>query len=111
MSLPPFTFTPFIRGLDEVDATDAPALRNAAEGWHLDYKRDVPDTKSAAKSISSFANTYGGWVIYGVDAPAGGARIRSGSLEFQRQMFPVYWRCSSGPPARRSHRARSTPLM
>lgn len=73
MTLPPFTFSPFVRPLGDLDATDLDALRGAAEGWHLDYKRDVPSVDSAAKSLSSFANTYGGWVIYGVNAPGGGS--------------------------------------
>lgn len=71
--LPPFLYSPFTRPIDTVDASDLPSLRSAAEGWHLDYKREVPDTDSAAKSISSFANSYGGWVVYGVEAPGGGS--------------------------------------
>ena len=78
MSLPPFTFSPFTCRLRDLDVPDLKVLREAEEGWYLDYKRDVPTVDSAAKSISSFANTYGGWLIYGVDAPGGGAPSPSG---------------------------------
>ncbi len=45
------------------------------EGWYIEYKRDVPKLKSQkldnakiAKSISSFANTKGGWIFWGIDS-------------------------------------------
>ena len=43
------------------------ALRNAGEGWYVEYKREVSNAASIAKSVSAFANTYGGWLFYGVD--------------------------------------------
>lgn len=36
------------------------------EGWYIEYKREVPASSSIAKSLSAFANTYGGWLLYGV---------------------------------------------
>jgi hypothetical protein len=43
------------------------------EGWYIEYKQDVPklgsnklDTIKIAKSISSFANTKGGWIFWGI---------------------------------------------
>lgn len=46
-----------------------------SEGWYIEYKRDVPKLKSKkldnikiAKSISSFANTKGGWIFWGIDS-------------------------------------------
>ncbi|WP_046756599.1 AlbA family DNA-binding domain-containing protein [Kordia jejudonensis] len=45
------------------------------EGWYIEYKRDVPKLKTGkldnikiSKSISSFANTNGGWVFWGIDS-------------------------------------------
>lgn len=40
-------------------------LQKIAEGVSLDYKREVTD--DLAKLVSSFANTVGGWIIFGVD--------------------------------------------
>jgi len=37
-----------------------------AEGWYVEYKSALIDTKSLAKSLSAFANHYGGWLILGV---------------------------------------------
>ncbi|WP_233901234.1 helix-turn-helix domain-containing protein [Tenacibaculum piscium] len=45
------------------------------EGWYIEYKREVPKLKGGkldnikiAKSISSFANTKGGWIFWGIDS-------------------------------------------
>src|SRR5665647_3297531 len=71
MALPPFVYSPFSRRWDELDATDVEQLRRAAEGWHVEYKSEVPKAEAAGKSLSAFANSYGGWIFYGVDAPSG----------------------------------------
>ena len=41
--------------------------KKVPESWILDYKRQF-DSKEAAKLISAMANTYGGFVVYGVDS-------------------------------------------
>jgi len=53
-------YTPFTKILRDVEAIDLVALRQAVEGWYVEYKREVPNATSIAKSLSSFANTYGG---------------------------------------------------
>ncbi|MFM9976864.1 MAG: helix-turn-helix domain-containing protein [Sphingomonadaceae bacterium] len=51
---------------------------DVAEGWYVEYKAQVSNSSGIAKSISALANTYGGWVFYGVeekskaDSTAGG---------------------------------------
>ncbi len=37
-----------------------------AEGYYVEYKRQMPTTEKIAKAIASLANTYGGWYIVGV---------------------------------------------
>ncbi len=37
------------------------------EGWIVEYKREFKKSKDIAKSISSFANSEGGYYIVGID--------------------------------------------
>lgn len=66
------SFSPFVVGIRELQAADLSRLEDVAEGWHVEYKVVVPDAKSIAKSISSFANQYGGWLFFGIAAKSGG---------------------------------------
>lgn len=71
-------FDPFGKPLDSLNARDLSRLRDVTEGWYVEYKRELPNAKAIAKSISSFANTYGGWLFVGVeecskDHPVAGA--------------------------------------
>ena len=71
-------YNPFDKELDVLEAADLGALRSVSEGWYVEYKRELPSASSIAKSVSAFANTYGGWIFYGIsessreDATAGG---------------------------------------
>ncbi len=60
-------FNPFGVPLSELAVDDLGKLREVAEGWYVEYKRELPNAKGIAKSITSFANQYGGWLIVGVD--------------------------------------------
>lgn len=60
-------YSPFDKPFTDISAEDLVALTDAAEGWYIEYKREVPKADAIAKSISAFANTYGGWLFYGVD--------------------------------------------
>lgn len=60
-------YSPFDKELQALQADDLAALKNATEGWYIEYKREVSNASSIAKSISAFANTYGGWLFYGVE--------------------------------------------
>jgi hypothetical protein len=75
MALPPFLYSPFAREWDVIDATDLDQLKSANEGWNVEYKREVPKADIAGKSLSSFANSYGGWIFYGVETPSGGSSL------------------------------------
>ena len=60
-------FTPFDKAHDELSAEDLESLREVREGWYVEYKSQLPSTGVLAKSLSSFANQYGGWLFLGVD--------------------------------------------
>jgi predicted HTH transcriptional regulator len=66
------------RPLNEVDEADLAALINnaVAEGRTIDYKRELPGTSDGAKKefladASSFANTSGGDLIFGMEENEG----------------------------------------
>ena len=71
-------YSPFDTPPNRLAAADLERLREVAEGWFVEYKREVSKAADIAKSISALANTYGGWVFYGVeekskDDPVAGA--------------------------------------
>ena len=59
-------YTPFEKGFQELEAEDLEKLKEVNEGWYIEYKQSVPKSPAIAKSISAFANTYGGWIFYGI---------------------------------------------
>jgi len=58
--------TPFTRPLRDLEVGDLKSLKEASEGWYIEYKREPPNAAAIAKSLSAFANTYGGWLFIGV---------------------------------------------
>jgi len=54
----------------QISTEDLDILSTVSEGWYVEYKRDLPSQSSIAKSISAFANTYGGWLFFGVEESA-----------------------------------------
>jgi schlafen family protein len=60
-------FSPFDKPLESLAAADLDRLRGVAEGWYVEYKSEVSKAPDVAKSVSALANTYGGWVFYGVE--------------------------------------------
>ena len=64
-------YTPFDKAFDELSAEDLERLRNTSEGWYVEYKSQLPNTRDLAKSLSSFANQYGGWLFLGVEQTPG----------------------------------------
>lgn len=71
-------YSPFEKDFADLAVADLSALRAASEGWYIEYKREVPNANGIAKSLAAFANSYGGWLFYGVDEaskenPAAGA--------------------------------------
>jgi hypothetical protein len=69
-------YNPFNKDISELDRSDLQLLidNEIAEGWYIEYKSKVPETSSGkldnlkiVKSLSSFANTKGGWIFWGVE--------------------------------------------
>ena len=68
-------YNPFDKSVIELNIDDLQKLidNEICEGWYIEYKREIPrqtsgklDNVKIAKSISSFANTKGGWIIWGI---------------------------------------------
>ena len=59
-------YNPFGKDIEALETADLAALRSVEEGWFVEYKRESVPADSIAKSVSALANTYGGWVFYGV---------------------------------------------
>lgn len=63
------TYNPFDKSpTDTLTAEDLNQLleKNVAEGYYVEYKSQFVRNEKIGWSISSFANTYGGWYIVGV---------------------------------------------
>ncbi len=59
-------YTPFNKEFTDFSTSDLGVLREISEGWYVEYKSQEPSTRDLAKSLSSFANQYGGWLFIGV---------------------------------------------
>jgi hypothetical protein len=63
-----YPYNPFAKALQTVTADDLAALVHVAEGWYVEYKRAPIAIPDIAKQLSAFANQYGGWLLFGVEA-------------------------------------------
>lgn len=59
-------FTPFDKRLADIVPDDLATLFDVHEGWYVEYKEQLTLARSLAKSLSSFANQYGGFLFFGV---------------------------------------------
>ncbi len=59
-------YRPFADNLSEVSPEDLGRLGEVHEGWYVEYKQQLIGNRELAKSLSSFANQYGGWLFLGV---------------------------------------------
>ena len=59
-------YTPFDKNLAELAPEDLATLTDVYEGWYVEYKSELVNNRALAKSLSSFANQYGGWLFIGV---------------------------------------------
>jgi len=59
-------YSPFDKPLADLQTADLRELRQASEGWYIEYKQQTPNAAALAKSLSAFANTYGGWLFLGI---------------------------------------------
>ncbi|MBI5634111.1 MAG: ATP-binding protein [Nitrospirae bacterium] len=61
-----FRYNPFDGRLSDVLSSDLGKLYSVSEGWYVEYKSQAIPVKTLAKSLSAFANQYGGWLVLGV---------------------------------------------
>lgn len=61
-----FRFNPFDAELTTIKPSELQKLIYVSEGWYVEYKSEVIPVKAIGKSLSAFANQYGGWLIVGV---------------------------------------------
>ena len=59
-------YSPFDKAIQDLQPPDLTILKNVHEGWYVEYKRQTVNANALAKSLSAFANTYGGWLFIGV---------------------------------------------
>lgn len=69
------SYNPFNKPFREIQVADLQMLSSVSEGWYVEYKGQIPSAESIGKSISSFANQYGGWLFYGIDADSNGNNL------------------------------------
>lgn len=58
-------FNPFSKPYSEVTTEDLYSL-SVPEGYYIEYKESLIDNEGIAKAVSSFANTYGGLLLFGI---------------------------------------------
>ena len=51
---------PFDKEVADLFAEDLEGLRQVHEGWYVEYKEEAISPRNIAKSLSAFANQYGG---------------------------------------------------
>ena len=64
-------YSPFDKPLADLEAADLGVLKEVPESWHVEYKLAINNAKTLAKTLGAFANTYGGWLIVGVEESDG----------------------------------------
>ena len=111
----PVRYTPFDVDLHEVTSTHLADLQDVSEGWYVEYKSQLPQPRDLAKSISSFANRYGGWLILGIkddpndntaasfpgistsSVPSAIQQLRDATKDLLQPTVPFFHRILKGP--------------
>ncbi len=57
---------PFDKRVSDLEPEDLEGLTQVHEGWYVEYKEQPISLRNMAKSLSAFANQYGGWLFLGV---------------------------------------------
>jgi hypothetical protein len=68
----------FDRPVSDITAQDVSELLKdyAVENMRLEFKREVPGKDETLKKLSSFANTFGGFLVVGADANSADGRLK-----------------------------------
>jgi predicted HTH transcriptional regulator len=69
----------FAKSISQLTVDDLNELLQdgAVENARLEFKLEVPTKDEALKELSSFANTYGGYVVIGAAAASSDGRLRA----------------------------------
>ena len=69
----------FAKPTSQIVATDVQELLDdgAIENGRLEFKSEVPGKDETLKKLSSFSNTFGGWMVVGAKASSSDGRIES----------------------------------
>ncbi len=67
----------FTKPLSQLETSDLQELLvdGAIENVRLEFKREVPKKDETLKKLSSFANTFGGFMVVGASASSSDGRI------------------------------------
>src|SRR5580704_9368413 len=67
----------FVKPISQLGTADLQELLGdrAVENARLEFKREVPDKDNTLKKASSFANTFGGFIVVGASANGSDGRI------------------------------------
>ena len=67
----------FAKPISQIEFADLNELlqENAVENARLEFKREVPDKDETLKKLTSFANTFGGFVVIGAKADSKDGRL------------------------------------
>ncbi len=67
----------FDKTVDDLETSDVEQLLadSAVENVRLEFKREIPSKNEALKKLSSFANTYGGYLVIGAKADSSDGRL------------------------------------
>ena len=64
-------YSPFDKAIHDLQPPDLTILKNVHEDWYVEYKSQMIKASALAKSLSAFANSYGGWLFIGVQEKSG----------------------------------------
>lgn len=59
-----FRHNPFESHLSDILPSALQKLFAVSDGWYVEYKSQAIAMKAIAKSLSAFANQYGGWLVF-----------------------------------------------
>lgn len=57
----------FDKPVEDIEAKDLRVLRDVSEGWYIEYKSASKKPSDIGKSLTSFANQYGGYLFFGIE--------------------------------------------
>jgi len=61
-----FRYAPFKHPIGKIEGANLACLYEVSEGWYVEYKSQAITVRALAKSLSAFANQYGGWLFIGI---------------------------------------------